>query len=86
MSTQQILAQGVKDDLKPQSPEHRVRLIGAAFVSGLGGFDIVISRFFRDQPWSWESLILVLFGVGIVFTGTIIKLAKALLPWVRNGV
>lgn len=70
-------------DLVPQSAAHWLRVIVAVLAVGLGTTDIVISRFVHDPPGAWEKepIFLIILGIGILFTKTVIELAKALLPW-----
>ena len=83
--TQQIAAQA-RQDLAPKSGEHWLRMIAGCVAILLGTCDIVISRFVREGPWEKEPIALIVIGLGIIFTKTVIELAKALLPWKsRNG-
>ena len=85
MQTQQIAAQA-KSDMKPQSGAHWLRVVAGALAIVLGSTDIVLSRFMRGDPWAKESIALIVIGLGVIFTGTVIELAKALLPWkTRSG-
>lgn len=72
--------------LAPQSGEHWLRLVAGAIAIALGTVDIVISRFIHGQPWEKEPIALIVLGFGVIFTKTVIELAKTLLPWkTRSG-
>lgn len=75
-------------DLKPRSSQHWLRIAFAVALVSVGLADIVKARLLSEPalPWEWMPLLIVMIGIGVMFTGTIIALAKALLPWKsRNG-
>ena len=68
-------------DLNPKSSGHWLRVGFAIAIASVGLADIILSRFVREGPWEWMPLLMVFGGVGILFTSTVISVAKALLPW-----
>lgn len=82
------MVQAVKSDLTPKSGSHWARVVFSIAICFVGLIDIVVSRWVRDPPgeWEWMPLLMVFGGTGILFTGSVIAIAKALLPWKsRNG-
>ena len=71
----------IAEDLSFKSNTHCLRIAAAGIAVFLGVADIVLSRFFHEGPWEVEPLFLIVLGMGILFTKTIIELLKALLPW-----
>ena len=71
----------VAKDLMPKSSAHWLRASFAIVIASVGLADIILSRFVREGPWEWMPLLMVFGGVGILFTSTVIAVAKALLPW-----
>ena len=66
-------------ELVPKSAEHWTRLAFAAVVTGAGVFVVVVQVL--AGTLGWIGPILILAGTGIMFTKTMISLAKALLPF-----
>jgi len=78
----------VAADLKPKSGADWVRVVFATSICFVGLTDIVVTRIVREPPgpWEWMPLLLIFGGAGLLFTGSVIAIAKALLPWKsRNG-
>lgn len=85
MTTKQIAA-AVKRDVTPQSADHRARIV-------LGGLSVATACWkyaVHKGVWTREDVIaaalFLLGGLGVVFTGSVVALLKAVpVPWRRNG-
>lgn len=72
-------------DLKPKG-KHWFRFVAAIALMTVGLADIVRARFFCTpaEAWPKEAIFMVLIGIGIVFTNTIITMVKAFIPSVKK--
>lgn len=75
----------VKRDIVPQSPDHIARLI-----MGGGAVGAAIVKYLAHKgPWEREDVIVaalfLLGGLGVVFTGSVVALLKAVpVPWRKS--
>ncbi len=77
------------NDLKPKSSSHLARLVFGSIMLTLGSVVIILHYVVGENDWTKTELILVLSliggAVGVVFTGTLISILKAVNPFYRGG-
>lgn len=76
----------IKRDVAPQSDQHWARLI----LGGLAVAAACVKFLIHQGPWVREDIIaqavFLLSGFGVVFTGSMVALFKAIpVPWRKNG-
>ena len=84
--TTQTLKAAIGRDVKPESEQHWARVVlgGLAVAGGVFKYVTHEGVWVRDDIYALALMLLL--GFGIVFTGSVIALLKAIpVPWRRNG-
>lgn len=86
--TQRMFKQELRGVASPRSGDHLVRIVLGALVSGIGAMDVFV-HVLTQRSWDLYGVIVALAmvfgGLGIIFTKTVIEIAKSVLPWTKGG-